>query len=526
MKSTQLKSSLILSLPGIILTGIAIYLTVIKPLFMPYIVGLDGLDYAALAIHLIHGIGSWWTPQFSATHFTHFYEHPPVGIWYFALFYKIFGDSWHTDKIISFTNALWMLIIIMAFFRRDFPKATRWLVWLPLCLFLLNPYIHFYVDTNKFECVELPYALTLLYWLTQCRYQFKSNRYLILQSIIAGVFCVIGFEINGLLCLYVWIAYLAVAATSDYLTWRKACWLTLLFVGATLLWYGSLMWLIPAARHNNWMYFSTQLFPSILSQRTDTIVTLSGIKRIMMLGNYIRYILPWFLISIGCWLLLTLTLTKCKAHQQIAYQHNNKRLLFYIIFITATTFPLLASGKVLSYYNLQTNAFITLFLCCLLTPLLQYLYQQKTWLMIQYVYWWVLSIMIGGFLLIGLSITRYPRQYDLAYMAYKSALVMHRYIPNNSIVSIPPMLMSHSITLLEPMLLRFYNISLIGGQGCQYYIQSVYSLIQPSASYHKIDIPLVLLSLYKRPHPLPSCKPQGESLQKDYTFGAPVIFLI
>jgi hypothetical protein len=530
-KSNWKKYSLF-SLPWIAVTLFFVGYMVIKPLFSAAIFGLDGLDYATLAIHLLHHVGTAWSPEFTATRFTHFYEHPPIGIWYFAIFYKVFGTSWHTDKIIALFDATWMISIIALFFRRDFPKATRWLIWLPILLFLTNPMIALYIDSNKLECVELPLSLTVLYWMSQCRWRSYSLKSLSMQSVVIGPICVIGFELNGLLFLYLWAGYIICALTSNQIILKRAALLTGLLVMSSLAFYGLLMWLVPAARHNNIMYFSTQLLPSLFGQRTDDLYNMHGINRIRVIGLYLRYIAPWIMIAIAGWVLLELRSYYCNNKQKTtAYSEpysdkNLQNLLFYIILACATTLPLLASGKILNYYNLQTNAFLALMLCCLITPALQALYQATPTIRTFFINLIFAPLLGYAFCWPSIFYLKPFYQFNLSGLGLNAAQILQKYIPKNSIVSIPPHILPYAITYLEANMARFMNVSLMASGGCEYYIDSIYNILPPPKDYHKIDTPMILLTLYKRNHALPSCKPQHESLKGYHAYGFPLKFFI
>jgi hypothetical protein len=519
------KKNSLRTLPWILVTLFFFYLTILQPLASASIADFDGLDYAIISIHLIHHIGSYWSPEFTATRYTHFFEHPPVGFWYFSIFYRIFGEDWYTDKIIALFDALWMITIILAFFRRDFPNTTRWLFWLPILLFLTNPPIYLYIMSNKLECIEVPLSLTILYWMSQCRYAEIRLSYLSFQSIIIGFICVIGFEINGLLFLYVWAAYLICAITSDHLSIKKAFLLTFLIIFSSLIFYTFLMWLIPQARLNNEMYFSTQLVPALFGQRTDYQYNMHSFNRLFVIGVYAKAIVPWLLVSVFAWLVL-----ECRSYLTKSTpptSHSNKgHLLFYIILSAATTLPLMASGKILGYYNLQTNAFLVLMLCCIITPPLQSFYESHQ-TRLRYLFEIIIALLfLYAFCWPTIFYFDVFKKYSMSRFSLLYTQVLKQYIPVNSIVSIAPNFLPHAITFMEPYLARFLNISLMAGGGCQYYIDSIYDFLPPPEGYHKINTDMLLITLYKRNQALSTCKPHEETVKEYHAYGYPLILFI
>lgn len=517
----------LITLPWIAVTVFFAYYAFVQPLLTPFSTGLDGLDYSDLAIHLTHHIGSFWSPSFTATRYIHFYEHPPVGIWYFALFYKLFGDSWHTDKIIAAFNVLWLLTILLLFFKRDFPKTTLWLFWLPILLLTTIPDIFLYAMTNRFECIDMPLALTVLYWLSQCRYKVHNLKYLSIQSIIIGFICLIGFEINGLLFLYLWGGYMICALTSPNINIKRALYLTVILIASSILFFCLLMWLVPAARHNNYMYFSTQLFPALFGLRTDDSTLTHGFLRINLIGQYFRVTAPWLFISLIGWGLLEARVLfyKIKVDFTCHSRLGTKDFFFYLLLLIATTLPLIASSKVYGYYFLQTNPFMVLLVCIMITPVLQSFYtgiKATSHVVLS----WLLAPCFAFLLYYPTFKTAQPLQrYSLDRIGFADAQILARYIPKNSIVSMPTTIFPHGITFIEPSLNRFYNISLIANSGCEYYINSIYNFLPPPKDYHKINTPLILLTLYKREHSLPTCRPQPEKLSEYYSYGYPLILL-
>jgi hypothetical protein len=207
-------------------------------------------------------------------------------------------------------------------------------------------------------------------------------------------------------------------------------------------------------------------------------------------------------------------------------KQSHQHLLFYVALAVMTTLPLLASGKILAYYNLQTNAFLTLMLCCLLAPSLQGFYESSRLAMN-----FLISVVLAPLLAYGYSTQsigyfRVFKNYSMSHMAVIYTRILEKHIPKNSIVSVPAYTLPHAITFLEPNLARFMNVSMMAGGGCQYYIDSIYNFLPPPKGYHKIDTPMTLIALYKRDHALPSCKPVVESWRQYHSYGQPLKFFI
>ena len=67
---------------------------------------VDGVVYSAISKNLAHGIGSWFSPQFSSSAASVFFEHPSLGFILQSSFFKVLGDSIYTERFYSFLMAL------------------------------------------------------------------------------------------------------------------------------------------------------------------------------------------------------------------------------------------------------------------------------------------------------------------------------------------------------------------------------------------------------------------------------------
>jgi hypothetical protein len=361
--------------------------------------------------------------------------------------------------------------------------------------------------------------------MSQCRYRTMKLSYLSLQSVVVGFICVVGFEINGLLFLYLWATYLICALTSHLISFKNAFFLTFILVLSTLLFYALLIWLYLPARINNAMYFSTQLFPALLGQRTDNLYNGHGLHRLIVVGLYFKAISPWFLIVALGWLTLEFRAHLSHTPTQPPPENQNK-FIFYSILSIITTAPLLASAKILNYYNLQTNAFLTLLLCSVLTPALQAFFQSRKSKLSYLLDFVAASALCYALCWPTIFYFETLRTYSQSRLALSYTQLLQHYIPPNSIVSFPPYILPHAITALEPELARFLNISMMPAGGCQYYLDSIYDFLPPPEGYHEVKTPMLLLTLYQRKEALSTCKPHEETLQEYHSFGNPLILFI
>jgi 4-amino-4-deoxy-L-arabinose transferase-like glycosyltransferase len=129
---------------------------------------VDGVTYAAISRNLSNGIGTFWEPQLSATLYSQFHEHPPLGIGLQGLAFRIFGDSLLVERFYSLgTFLLTGLLVVLIWKELTGEKKTG---WIPLFFWILFPMISWAAASNLLDnTLEIFTTLAILLILKNSR---------------------------------------------------------------------------------------------------------------------------------------------------------------------------------------------------------------------------------------------------------------------------------------------------------------------------------------------------------------------
>lgn len=159
---------------------------------------VDGMIYASLARNLAEGYGSFWDMYLSDGLFSHFREHPPLGIYIQSLFYQFFGDSELIDKFYGFFIGFGILGLIAMIHRRLHGYISG--SWFPLLAFLLFPLTTYVLSYNWLEHILtlaiMASSLAVIVALT------GKHGTVVIGSLVAGALIFTGIMIKGPTALY------------------------------------------------------------------------------------------------------------------------------------------------------------------------------------------------------------------------------------------------------------------------------------------------------------------------------------
>jgi hypothetical protein len=144
---------------GWVLTACALVLVYGPRLLSPG-THVDGTTYAILARNLAVGKGQPWNLYYGqpdgywlpANAGDRFVDNPPLGIWIEAVFFRVLGDAWWVEELVS---AWWLVAIALALARcwrllHD-DAAYRALDWLPVLGFGTGFYVRYCLGGNLLE---------------------------------------------------------------------------------------------------------------------------------------------------------------------------------------------------------------------------------------------------------------------------------------------------------------------------------------------------------------------------------------
>ncbi|MBI3839992.1 MAG: glycosyltransferase family 39 protein, partial [Planctomycetia bacterium] len=87
----------------------------------------DGVVYGTIARNLAAGVGDAWHPIVTSTFLRHIREHPPLGFWLQAAYFRTLGDHFWVERLYGLTTLLITGSLLLAIWRwllRDRPRAS------------------------------------------------------------------------------------------------------------------------------------------------------------------------------------------------------------------------------------------------------------------------------------------------------------------------------------------------------------------------------------------------------------------
>lgn len=349
----------------------AVFCALLLPVLFQQGMFLDGITYATISKNLANGLGSIWSPHYTATLFPEFYEHPPLVFYIQSLFFRVFGDGMYIERIYTFFTALISLMGIVLNWRL-FTKSTPYYhhSWLPVLLWIATPVVFWSYQSNMLENTLAAMCLFAVYFLTKYMIQ---NHYISL--LIGSLFIFLAFLTKGPVGLFPLATIPLLWITTQATSFGKAVWNSLLVLVFTLLIYGIAHALNPEITHHLTLYLKAQVMPSIEGSRENT----TG-NHFAILGRLVlELIAPMVL------LLLSLLIAKRKRFQ--ANFPFKKEGLFFLCIGLAASLPLTITLKQRGYYLVTALPYfilgISILLVILVLPLVEKIrtgVQKKLWM--------------------------------------------------------------------------------------------------------------------------------------------------
>jgi 4-amino-4-deoxy-L-arabinose transferase-like glycosyltransferase len=122
----------------------------------------DGVMHATIARNLSIGVGSFWSPTFTATAHRRYVEHPPLGFALQAVAFRLFGDHPAVERVYSLIAFAATALLMAALWRRLQPAAYD---WLPLLLWLLPSIVTWAVVNNMLENTQVVFTTAAVLFL-------------------------------------------------------------------------------------------------------------------------------------------------------------------------------------------------------------------------------------------------------------------------------------------------------------------------------------------------------------------------
>ncbi len=114
---------------------------------------IDGVWYAVISRNLAEGAGSFWFPQFSATIFSNFHEHPPLVFGLQSFFFQLFGDHLYTERLFCLLHYLLTVVLIAKIWKKATTTSSKLTSWwiIPLLLWQVNLVTYYFQPANLLD---------------------------------------------------------------------------------------------------------------------------------------------------------------------------------------------------------------------------------------------------------------------------------------------------------------------------------------------------------------------------------------
>ena len=145
---------------------------------------VDGVTYAAISRNMAQGMGSFWSPFYTATLYPVFHQHPPLALALESLFFRLFGDSVAVEKLYSvFVFMLTGLLMCFVWKKMSGDMKSS---WLPLLLWVSMPVVAWSATNNLLEGTMSVFVMASVLFMMN---GFEGKKWLWLSLASLMLFC-------------------------------------------------------------------------------------------------------------------------------------------------------------------------------------------------------------------------------------------------------------------------------------------------------------------------------------------------
>ncbi len=416
------------------LIAIGYFLIRISPDFLSNGLFLDGLIYSTVSKNLSEGIGTFWNPYFTATCLSEFHEHPPLALGIQSIFFSLFGENRHIEKIYSFLTYVTVAFIILKIWRDSGHKNG----WIPLFLWFIIPEVSWACPNNLLEnTLSIFTTLSVLFYMNSRR----GEKYLFL--FLSGLMLSLGFLTKGFVALFPWSIPFVFWLMLRKMTFKNMVSESLIMVFSTLVPLVFLMFL-PEASSSLHKYIDKQVIGSI----KDSVTVES---RFYIVGRLVSELIPAIII------VLIVLIYGYRRKNQIRIKSDSFRygIAFIVVGLTGVL-PIMISQKQSGFYILPSLPFFAIGLAALINGQSEQLIGKiKSGTRSYKAFLWASCL----FFLIGLfSILYFNNKFSRDEIKLKDTYAIISAIPAGSVISIMPEM--HDDWSLHGYYARFKGISL------------------------------------------------------------------
>ncbi len=185
---------------------------------------LDGVTYAAIARNLAQGIGSFWSPAYTATLYPAFHEQPPLGLALEAAAFWLFGDYLFVERLCSFLVGILIGVLIVKIWLDT--TGERSYGWLPLVFWLLPSTVTWVIVNNMLENTQALFTTAAVFAFVR---SLQVHRLAVAWALLSALCVVCAVLTKGPVGLFPLLApVIAVAVMRDYRTRAVAMGVTMI----------------------------------------------------------------------------------------------------------------------------------------------------------------------------------------------------------------------------------------------------------------------------------------------------------
>jgi 4-amino-4-deoxy-L-arabinose transferase-like glycosyltransferase len=376
------------------LAVLALFFGIISPAWLTEGMFLDGVTYAAISKNLAGGLGSFWDLHYTSTLYPHFHEHPPLAFGLQALFFRVLGDGFLTERIYSVGTYLISGIIMIRIWKRVAGEEIASLSWLPLLFWITIPLVTWSAPNNLLENTLMVFTgLSVLFILRS----LTSNR--VLNLSLAGFMLFLGFLTKGFVALFplslpFWTWLLGPGGS-----WKRFLKETGILLASMALLFLLLFLLVPESRTSLPAYFHKQVAGSIRN-----VVTVES--RFYILRRMFTELIPA--------LVLVMVILVFTRKYQGLHVRNHWILSFLAVGLSGVL-PIMISMKQRGFYILPAFPFFSMAISLYAAPRVKYLMDQVRFLTIRSVAlrYAAASLLVAALLLNGVQFKKAGRDSEM-----------------------------------------------------------------------------------------------------------------
>lgn len=315
-----------------------------------------------LSANYAEGLGTLWDPHFSVGIHPAWHEHPPAGLWFMSLFYRVLGQGPLVEHAYSLFTAVvsgGLLVMVWRGLVRREPEL-RSLGWLPLLFWLMNPQVTWSYSNAMLENTMTIFVL-VAFWLLLKGLEPGARFWA--WSLAAGAAVVAAVLTKGPVGLFPLAAVVLARLVWGHTTWSRAVIMSSLMavVGALAGW---LLWAWPEAHQGLQVYMDIQLLPSFTGGHGGS----------PDWPGFLEDILNTHLPALGAVLVLLGVGWRRRLLGRIRREHR-RLALFLILLGCAGSLPVGVSPRHSLFYVLPSFPFYALGLAALVAPVASALVQ-------------------------------------------------------------------------------------------------------------------------------------------------------